>query len=301
MTTDEQLKEIVKQKYSEIALQDKATNLSSCCGAGGCSTEVYNIMSDDYSTLEGYNPEADLGLGCGLPTEFAKIKEGDTVIDLGSGAGNDAFIARRFVGEKGKVIGIDFTETMIEKARNNAEKLNLNNVEFRQGDIDDMPVTSNKADVIVSNCVLNLVPNKHKVFSEMFRVLKPGGHFSISDIVIEGELPAKWKEVAEFYAGCVSGAIQKKEYLGIINEAGFKNITVQKDKTIIIPDDILVNHLTADEITEYKKGTTRITSITVYAEKPAKDVSNCCAPGSGCCDNNFSYKKGVFFAKTFYY
>ena len=283
MTTDEQLKEIVKQKYSEIALQDKETNQSSCCGAGGCSTEVYNIMSDDYSTLDGYNPDADLGLGCGLPTEFARMKEGDTVIDLGSGAGNDAFVARKFVGEKGKVIGIDFTEAMIEKARNNAEKLNFNNVEFRQGDIDNMPVTSNKADVIVSNCVLNLVPNKHKVFSEVFRVLKPGGHFSISDIVIEGELPLRWKEVAELYAGCVSGAIQKKEYLGIIEEAGFKNITLQKDKTIVIPDDILVNHLSAAEIAEYKKGTTRITSITVYAEKPAKDERNCCEPGSGCC------------------
>jgi SAM-dependent methyltransferase len=283
MNNDAQLKELVKQKYSEIALQDKETNQSSCCGAGGCSTEVYNIMNDDYSTLEGYNPDADLGLGCGLPTEFARMKEGDTVIDLGSGAGNDAFIARKFVGEKGKVIGIDFTEAMIAKARNNAEKLNLNNVEFRQGDIDDMPVTSNKADVIVSNCVLNLVPNKHKVFSEVFRVLKPGGHFSISDIVIEGELPAKWKEVAALYAGCVSGAIQKKEYLGIINEAGFKNITVQKDKTIVIPDDILVNHLTTAEIAENKKGATRITSITVYAEKPAKDDRNCCEPGSSCC------------------
>ena len=283
MTTDEQLKEIVKQKYSEIALQDKETNQSSCCGAGGCSTEVYNIMSDDYSKLEGYNPDADLGLGCGLPTEFAKMKEGDTVIDLGSGAGNDAFVARKFVGEKGKVIGIDFTDAMIEKARNNAEKLNLNNVEFRLGDIDNMPVTSNKADVIVSNCVLNLVPNKHKVFSEVFRVLKPGGHFSISDIVIEGKLPAKWKEVAELYAGCVSGAIQKKEYLGIIEEAGFKNITLQKDKTIVIPDDILVNHLAVEEIAEYKKGATRITSITVYAEKPAKDDRSCCEPGSGCC------------------
>ena len=136
---------------------------------------------------------------------------------------------------------------------------------------------------IVSNCVLNLVPNKHKVFSEVFRVLKSGGHFSISDIVIEGELPVRWKEVAELYAGCVSGAIQKKEYLGIIEEAGFKNITLQKDKTIVIPDDILVNHLSAAEIAEYKKGTTRITSITVYAEKPAKDERNCCEPGSGCC------------------
>ncbi len=284
MNNDSSIKQLVKEKYSEIANQSKEQNLTSCCGATGCgSSEVYNIMADDYSTLEGYNPEADLGLGCGLPTEFAKIKEGDTVIDLGSGAGNDAFVARRLTGEKGKVIGIDFTEAMIARAKENAEKLGLKNVEFRQGDIDNMPVTTNKADVIVSNCVLNLVPNKHKVFSEVYRVLKPGGHFSISDIVLDGLLPERWKEVAELYAGCVSGAIQRSEYLGIIEEAGFKNIMLQKDKTIIIPDEILASYLTADEIAEYKKGATRITSITVYAEKPAKDDRNCCEPGSGCC------------------
>src|SRR6187402_998321 len=154
MTTEQQLKDLVKEKYSQIALQDKETNQSSCCGAGGCSTEVYNIMSDDYSTLEGYNADADLGLGCGLPTEFAKIKEGDTVIDLGSGAVNDCFIARRHTGEKGKVIGIDFTPAMIEKARMNAEKIGFHNVEFRQGDIEHLPVASDIADVVVSNCVL---------------------------------------------------------------------------------------------------------------------------------------------------
>jgi arsenite methyltransferase len=285
MNNDAQVKQLVKEKYSEIANQSKEVNASSCCGAtSSCSgDDLYNIMADDYSKLEGYNPDADLGLGCGLPTEFAKIKEGNTVIDLGSGAGNDAFVARRLTGESGKVIGIDFTDAMIARARDNAEKLGLNNVEFRQGDIEDMPVTSNKADVIVSNCVLNLVPNKHKVFSEIYRVLKPGGHFSISDIVLEGELPAKWKEVAELYAGCVSGAIQKKEYLGVIKEAGFKNITLQKDKTITVPDDILKSYFSEEEIAGYKNSGTRITSITVYAEKPAKDDRNCCEPGSGCC------------------
>jgi SAM-dependent methyltransferase len=285
MNTSTEIKKTVREKYAEIATQPKEQNLASCCGATSpcCGDEVYNIMADDYSKLPGYNPDADLGLGCGLPTEFAKIKEGDTVIDLGSGAGNDAFVARRLAGEKGKVIGIDFTEPMIARARENAEKLGLNNVEFRQGDIEDMPVTSNKADVIVSNCVLNLVPNKHKVFSEIFRVLKPGAHFSISDIVLEGPLPEKWKEVAELYAGCVSGAIQKKEYMDIIEESGFKNIALQKDKTINIPDDILANYLSVAEIAEYKKGATRITSITVYGEKPAKDNRNCCEPGSGCC------------------
>ena len=285
MNNDQQIKELVKEKYAAIAEQSKGQNASSCCGATSscCGDEVYNIMADDYTKLEGYNPDADLGLGCGLPTEFAKLKDGDTVIDLGSGAGNDAFIARRFVGASGKVLGIDFTEAMITRARANAEKLALHNVEFRQGDIEDMPVTSNYADVIVSNCVLNLVPNKYKVISEIFRVLKPGGHFSIADIVLEGELPAKWKEVAELYAGCVSGAIQKQVYLEIIEQAGFKNITLQKDKPINIPDDILANYLTAEEIATYKNGNTKITSITVYAEKPAKDERNCCEPGSGCC------------------
>ena len=285
MNTTTDVKQLVKEKYTAIASQSKTQNASSCCGATSscCGDDVYNIMADDYSNLEGYNPDADLGLGCGLPTEFAKINEGDTVIDLGSGAGNDAFVARRITGEKGKVIGVDFTEAMIARARENAEKLELNNVEFRQGDIEDMPITSNKADVIVSNCVLNLVPNKHKVFSEIYRVLKPGGHFSISDIVLEGGLPEKWRQVAELYAGCVAGAIQKKDYLGIINETGFTNITLQKDKTIIIPEDILANYLSPAEIEEYKNSNLRIASITVYAEKPAKDERKCCEPGSGCC------------------
>lgn len=278
------LKEMVKEKYSAIAEQSTEQNLASCCGATGCcTTDVYNIMSDDYQHLEGYQPEADLGLGCGLPTEFAHIREGDVVIDLGSGAGNDAFVARRLTGEKGKVIGIDFTPAMISRARANAENLGLHNVEFRQGDIEEMPVGAHVADVIVSNCVLNLVPDKHKVFREIFRVLKPGGHFSISDIVLEGELPARWKEVAELYAGCVSGAISRKEYLGIIEASGFSRITVQKDKPILIPDEILSAYLSPDEITSYKNSDTRISSITVYAEKPADVPSACCTPGGGCC------------------
>lgn len=278
MQTQDNLKEIVKQKYSEIALQDKETNETSCCGSGSCSTEVYNIMSEDYNELKGYNAEADLGLGCGLPTQFAKIKAGDVVIDLGSGAGNDAFIARHETGETGKVIGIDFTPAMIEKARANAEARGLHNVEFRQGDIEKMPVTSNAADVIVSNCVLNLVPNKDGVFKEILRVLKPGGHFSISDIVLVGELPANIKNAAEMYAGCVAGAIQKDEYLKLIETNGFKNTTLQKEKAITIPDDILSNYLSSEEINSFKQSGTGIFSITVYAEKPAA----CCGPE--CCN-----------------
>jgi arsenite methyltransferase len=279
MKTSEEIKQMVREKYSEVASQDKATNQSSCCGTSGCSKDVYNIMSDDYSNMKGYNPDADLGLGCGLPTEFAKMKKGDTVIDLGSGAGNDCFIARSEVGETGKVIGIDMTEAMIERARINAGKLNFHNVEFRLGEIEKMPVTSNMADVIVSNCVLNLVPDKKKAFAEINRVLKPGGHFSISDIVLLGTLPAKILQTAELYAGCISGAIQKEEYLNRIREAGFENVTIQKEKPIVVPDDILATYLTADEIKTYKNSGVGIFSITVYADKK-KDT---CCDKDTCC------------------
>jgi len=280
MQTEEQLKEIVKKKYNEIALQDKETNMSSCCGAGGCSTEVYNIMSEDYTTLNGYNADADLGLGCGLPTQFAQIKQGDTVVDLGSGAGNDCFIARHETGETGKVIGVDFTPAMIDKARSNAEVRGFNNVEFRQGDIESMPITANTADVIVSNCVLNLVPNKDAVIKDIYRVLKPGGHFSISDVVLVGALPEGLRKDAEMYAGCVSGAIQKEVYMELIHANGFEQVTIQKEKPIIIPDDILINYLTADQIAAFKNGATGIFSVTVFAKKPMAEK---CVPGGGCC------------------
>ncbi|BAU53032.1 arsenite methyltransferase [Mucilaginibacter gotjawali] len=280
MNTETEMKELVRQKYSEIALQDKETNQASCCGSGCCTTEVYNIMNDDYSTLEGYNPDADLGLGCGLPTQFAKIKKGDVVIDLGSGAGNDCFVARAETGETGKVIGIDFTEAMINKARQNAEKLGYHNVEFRFGDIEHMPVTASVADVVVSNCVLNLVPNKDAVIKDIFRVLKPGGHFSISDVVLVGNLPENLKNKAEMYAGCVAGAIQKDDYLGLIKANGFTDITVQKEKAIIIPDDILAQYLDEAEMAQLKKGDTGIFSITVFAQKPV--AKTCCGPD--CCN-----------------
>lgn len=281
METEDQLKEMVRQKYAGIALQDKETNQSACCGSGCCSAEVHTIMADDYTALEGYNPDADLGLGCGLPTRFARIKKGDVVIDLGSGAGNDAFIARHEAGETGKVIGIDFTPAMIERARRNAEVRGFNNVEFRQGDIEKMPVSANTADVIVSNCVLNLVPNKNGVLKEIYRVLKPGGHFSIADIVLEGDLPKEIREAAEMYAGCVAGAIQKQVYLDLIEANGFRNITIQKDKPILVPDDILKQYLPDEQLAAFKQSGTGIRSITVYAEKPAEEKKACCGPD--CC------------------
>lgn len=276
--TSEQLKELVKEKYSQIAEQSKAENETSCCGATSCCTIDYAVMADDYSKTAGYVPDADLGLGCGLPTEFAKIKEGDTVVDLGSGAGNDAFVARSIAGAGGKVFGIDFTEKMIEKARANAAKLGYTNVEFRQGDIENMPLAGDVADVVVSNCVLNLVPDKSRAFAETFRILKKGGHFSVSDIVLIGALPLELQKSAEMYAGCVAGAIQKDDYLDIIKNAGFTNITIQKEKRITLPDDILKGFLNADQLGEFKTGKTGIFSITVYAEKP----DSCCGPS--CCN-----------------
>ena len=261
MKNEQELKGIVKEQYGKIASESN----NSCCNSGCCG-DMENVMYEDYDGLNGYNPDADLGLGCGLPTKFAKIKKGDTVIDLGSGAGNDCFVARAEAGENGKIIGIDFTPEMIEKARENVKRRGFTNIEFIHGDIDNMPVESNLADVVVSNCVLNLVPNKQAVFKEIYRVLKPNGHFSISDIVLNGDLPEKIKSTAEMYAGCVAGAIQKDEYLKIIEETGFKNITLQKEVSIVLPDEVAKNYLTKEEILDYKKNPL-IKSLTVFAEK----------------------------------
>jgi SAM-dependent methyltransferase len=262
------LKLIVKEKYGKIANQSLAQNQSSCCGSTACCGEVdYTIFSDDYSNLDGYNADADLGLGCGLPTEFAGIKKGDWVLDLGSGAGNDCFIARAETGAEGKVTGIDFTDEMLEKANSNNKKLGYSNVEFVKGDIENMPLPDKTYDVVISNCVLNLVPDKEKAFAEIFRVMKTDGHFCISDVVIAGHLPDQIKQEAEMYAGCVSGAIQKEEYLNIVKGAGFTDITIQKEKEIIIPDEILLNYLSAGKLNEFKQSDIGIFSITVSAKK----------------------------------
>lgn len=263
-----QLKAIVKEKYGAIANQSKEQNQSSCCGTTACCGDLdYTIFSEDYSKSQGYNPEADLGLGCGIPTDFANIKEGHHVLDLGSGAGNDCFVARAIVGDSGKVTGLDFTEEMIEKARTNNKKLGYSNVEFIKGDIEEMPLATEQFDVVVSNCVLNLVPDKQKAFSEISRVLKKGGHFCVSDVVIKGNLPAMLKQDAEMYAGCVSGAIQMEAYHGIIDKLGFSNVTVHKEKVITIPDDILTNYLSEQELTEFKNEGTGIFSVTISAYK----------------------------------
>ena len=265
----EDLKLIVKEKYGEIATQSNPHS-SSCCGTSSCCSggEEYSAFNESYENLKGYNPDADLNLGCGIPTEFAQIKEGDTVVDLGSGAGNDCFVARALVGETGKIIGVDMTEPMIEKARRNAEKLKFNNVEFRYGDIENMPISENVADVVISNCVLNLVPDKEKAFSEIFRILKRGAHLSVSDVVVRGEMPEKIQQAAEMYAGCVSGAIDIDLYLKMMKNAGLTKIKVQKEKIITVPDETLLNYLDQTKLKAYKESGSGIFSITVYAEKP---------------------------------
>lgn len=263
----QELKEIVKEKYGQIAKQSEAESASCCCGTSCCTDVDYTIFSEDYSKSRGYNPDADLGLGCGIPTDYAGIKPGQHVLDLGSGAGNDCFVARSLVGESGKVTGLDFTDEMIEKARRNNEKMGFTNIEFIKGDIEQMPLMSDQFDVVLSNCVLNLVPDKSKAFHEIFRVLHKGGHFCISDVVIRGNLPENIRKSAEMYAGCVSGAIQLDAYLALIEHAGFKDCAINKQKEIPIPDYVLANYLSPEELRDYKARGVGVYSITVSGFK----------------------------------
>lgn len=291
MNTAEEIKEIVRQKYGEIAQAEHTQGVAvdcgcgptSCCGPAATAAAYSILMNDEYGSVEGYAAEADLGLGCGLPTQFAQIKPGNVVVDLGSGAGNDCFVARAETGETGRVIGLDMTPAMIDRARKNAKTLGYTNVEFVYGDIEDMPLPDALADVVVSNCVMNLVPDKQKAFSETFRILKPGGHFSISDIVLSGELPDGLQRDAELYAGCVSGAVQQEEYLRLVTKAGFVNIQLQKRKEINLPNQLLLNYLSLEALRTYKTNPEQgIYSITVYAEKPdTAPLTPCCGPS--CC------------------
>lgn len=264
----DKLKQVVREKYGKIALQSSPEN-SCCCSSSCCGPAVdYTVFSEKYDNKEGYNPEADMNLGCGIPTDFAGIKKGDNLLDLGSGAGNDCFVARAIVGDTGKVTGLDMTEPMIAKARENCAKLNFTNVDFVPGDIEDMPFEDKKFDVVISNCVLNLVPDKTKAFNEIFRVLKPGGHFCVSDVVIKGKLSERMQKDAEMYAGCVAGASEMTEYLKIVEDSGFMNIQVHKQKEIKLPDSLLAEYNDTNEITSYHKGDTGIFSITVSASRP---------------------------------
>ncbi|MFZ0391775.1 MAG: arsenite methyltransferase [Calditrichia bacterium] len=263
MKNEQELKKVVKSKYGEIAQKSSGC----CCGGGNSKVIDYTIMQDDYSQLSGYVPDADMGLGCGVPTEYAMIQKGDTVVDLGCGAGNDIFVAYPFAGSEGRLIGIDFTEEMLEKANRNKAKLGYANVEFKMGEIENIPLENNTADVVISNCVLNLVPDKAKAFSEIHRILKTDGHFCVSDIVLVGDLPPRLKESAEMYAGCVSGAVQQQDYLQNIAEAGFSNIEVKRTKVIELPDKILREYLSPEEIADFRQNLKGIFSITVVGYK----------------------------------
>lgn len=262
MRTSEQLKSIVKEAYANIARQSASGCGCSCdCGDGGG-------LGIDYSNVDGHYAGADLGLGCGIPTQFTQIAEGNVVLDLGSGAGNDVFVARSIVGEQGKVIGVDMTEEMVARAQQNQVKLGYQNVDFRLGDIEKLPVSTDETDVVISNCVLNLVPDKRKAFQEIYRVLKPGGHFCISDIVLRGELPKKLKDMAALYAGCVAGAVEREEYLQIIQETGFVDTQVKQAQQIVFSDAFLAEYLTEAEFEAYRSSNNGLLSITVSGKKP---------------------------------
>ncbi|MFA5817097.1 MAG: arsenite methyltransferase [Bacteroidales bacterium] len=265
-TDSNDLKSLVKDRYGKIAASE---SVGCGCGCSGDPVPGFSVFKDEYDGIEGYVPEADLNLGCGLPTEYAGIKAGDTVIDLGSGAGNDCFVARQLVGPEGEVIGIDMTPEMIQRAKDNVEKLGFTNVKFRLGEIENLPVTANKADVIISNCVINLVPDKNAAFREILRVLKPGGHFCISDVVTEGEIPPELLEQAELYAGCVAGAMPVEKYLDIISKSGFENIDIKKKKRIDLPEALLHEFLTDGQIDIFKNSGVGLFSITVTGEKPS--------------------------------
>jgi arsenite methyltransferase len=260
MDSDRKTREMVRERYGRIAKGSRLpAAASSCCSTGGTS-----VAEEGYARLEGYAPEADLSLGCGVPTAFASLRPGEVVVDLGSGAGNDAFIAARAVGAEGRVIGVDMTPEMISRARANAEKLGARNVEFRLGEIEALPVGDAEADVVISNCVLNLVPDKRRAFSEIHRILRPGGRFTVSDIVVDGDLPEAVRKSAEMWAGCVAGAIRKEEYLSIAAQTGFE-VRVEKERPIEIPEEAVAAVLGGTPLSE----PVRILSITVQGRRAA--------------------------------
>jgi arsenite methyltransferase len=272
MKTETEIKDLVRDRYGEIA---RSPGQSSCCGTQSCcsgETEASLYIGEDYSRIEGYRPEADLGLGCGLPTEHAGLREGMTVLDLGSGAGNDVFIARRIVGETGRVIGVDMTPDMVMRARENAGKLGYNNVEFRDGDIERLPVESSVIDVVISNCVLNLVPEKKRAFAEIYRVLKPGGHFCISDVVVTGPLPQIVQEAAEMYVGCIAGAMARDAYLELVRDSGFENVEVVTEHIIDLPDNVLDEKIERETVAAYRNSPSRAVSITIRGQRTSSTL-----------------------------
>lgn len=255
------IKEEVRRKYDEIAERGEKAG----CGCG-CSSDV-SMIGDEYSSVEGYVADADLGLGCGLPTDLAELQPGQTVLDLGSGAGLDVFVARSIVGDSGRVLGVDMSDNMLARARANAEKLGFDNVEFLKGEIEDMPVESGSVDVVISNCVLNLVPDKARAFAEIYRVVRPGGRFCVSDIVVRGTLPDSIQRSAELYAGCVAGAVSEEDYLAYIEDAGFTDVEIARAREIDVPDEALLEAASKEEVEAFRREGGAIMTVTVRGRK----------------------------------
>ncbi|MEM2947745.1 MAG: arsenite methyltransferase [Candidatus Bathyarchaeia archaeon] len=270
-----EIKEKVRRGYAEIARKKSSCCSSSCCKKPVDIEEGYKKLSYIEEELKSL-PEDVFSLGCGNPVALASLKEGETVLDLGSGSGFDCFLASKKVGEKGRVIGVDMTPEMVDNARKAARRGNYGNVEFRLGEIENLPVADNSVDVIISNCVINLSPNKKRVFEEAFRVLKPGGRLIISDIVLLKELPKAMRESEQAYIGCISGAALKNVYLELIKSAGFSNVKIVKESQF--PADLIIDDPTAKALMEEfgisrqeaKEYANSIVSITVYGTKPSK-------------------------------
>ena len=271
----EKIKKVVREGYAKIAKQDSSccAPVNSCCGSTDLAQDISKSIGYTEEELEAVPEDANLGLGCGNPVALASLMEGETVLDLGSGAGLDCFLAANKVGKKGRVIGVDMTPEMVEKARENARDGNYGNVEFRLGEIENLPVADNYVDAVISNCVINLAPDKRRVFTEAYRVLKPGGRLMISDLVLLKELPDLIKNSVEAYIDCLSGAIMKDEYIGAIEAAGFQQVRIV-DETFF-PIECMANDLTAKAIIEnlkippekVKEVASLVLSIKVYGVK----------------------------------
>ena len=274
LTSPDAVRASVREKYAAVALGGDFGASTSCCRPGGCGTPTdlsggIQFIGDDYAAVGGYLADADLGLGCGVPTDLAELAPGQTVLDLGAGAGIDAFVAREIVGENGRVLGVDMTPEMVTKARANARQMGYENVEFRLGEIEALPVETGTVDVVISNCVLNLVPDKGAAFAETFRVLRPGGHFCVSDVVSRGAIPDAVRRSAELYAGCVAGAIDESDYVAGLRLAGFEGVEVRKAREIDVPDSALADVLATSEIETYRASGVGLWSVTVFGRKPA--------------------------------
>ena len=273
---EEETKKIVREGYAKIVKQNSSccAPAKSCCGSTNPTQEISKKIGYTEEELEVVPEGANLGLGCGNPVALASLKEGETVLDLGSGAGFDCFLAASRVGNRGRVIGVDMTPEMLEKARENARKGNYTNVEFRLGEIESLPVADNSVDTVISNCVVNLSPDKKRVFAEAFRALKPGGRLMISDIVLLKELPDFVKNSIEAYIGCVSGAILKDEYLMVIKAAGFQDVKIVDEASF--PAEFIVSDPTVKKIIEnlkippekVREVASSVISIKVYGVKP---------------------------------